>query len=452
MNSRARLATRATKTAVIGAGWAGLSAAYELASAGRHVTLYDMAPVAGGRARQTQIRLAGRRLQLDNGQHLLIGAYEKTLALIGAAAQAAPSESLLRLPLQFESGTVSVRRRGPGQLGLLFGILIARGLSLRSRAGIASFSLRLMAARWRTRPGETVTDLFVRLHQTPNAIKLFWTPMCLAALNTAPENACAQVFVNVLHDSLFASANSSDFLVPLVDLGTLLPESLLPTLSQLGVTIRLGTQVRRMTQMAEPGKRPRWRLESREAASQFDQVVLASSATQSAQLLSEIAPAAARALDRLQFESIQTVFVAWPLDRAPSLGPIRMLDQDNAAGYPGQWLFSRAAQDGLALASVIVSAPLPEQRLGNQVLATQVCQQLVDQLGIEAPLDASTIHEKKATFRCSIDRPIADHQQVDGNPLPEGLRLAGDYCWARYPATLESAVLSGAAAATDLLN
>ena len=67
------------RVAVVGGGWAGLSAAVTLAEAGRQVTLFEMAPQLGGRAR----RVDTDGQSFDNGQHILIGAYTETLALMG---------------------------------------------------------------------------------------------------------------------------------------------------------------------------------------------------------------------------------------------------------------------------------------------------------------------------------------------------------------------------------
>ena len=67
--------------AVIGGGWAGCAAAVALAAQGRRVTLYEAAPVLGGRAPHASMRDG---LSLDNGQHLLLGAYAATRALVAA--------------------------------------------------------------------------------------------------------------------------------------------------------------------------------------------------------------------------------------------------------------------------------------------------------------------------------------------------------------------------------
>ena len=65
------------KLAVVGAGWAGLAAAVALKAAGADVTVFEAAPLAGGRARRVDDLNMGA---IDNGQHLLLGAYTETLA------------------------------------------------------------------------------------------------------------------------------------------------------------------------------------------------------------------------------------------------------------------------------------------------------------------------------------------------------------------------------------
>jgi len=87
------------KIAIVGAGWAGMAAAVAAADAGAEVTVFEASRVLGGRARALQAqRPDGLRLTLDNGQHILIGAYSESLALMQRVG-VRPAEVLLGLPL-----------------------------------------------------------------------------------------------------------------------------------------------------------------------------------------------------------------------------------------------------------------------------------------------------------------------------------------------------------------
>ena len=79
--------------AVIGAGWAGCAAAVALAAGGHRVSLFEAARTLGGRARR--VELDDRAL--DNGQHILLGAYRSTLALMKQVG-VDPASALMRLP------------------------------------------------------------------------------------------------------------------------------------------------------------------------------------------------------------------------------------------------------------------------------------------------------------------------------------------------------------------
>ena len=115
------------KIAVIGAGWAGLAAAVRATEAGHAVTVYEMAARPGGRARELVID----GLALDNGQHILIGTYRASLALmhtvgvdIGAAFERRPLE------LRYPDGRGLRLPAGPAWLVLGLGVMRCRGWNL----------------------------------------------------------------------------------------------------------------------------------------------------------------------------------------------------------------------------------------------------------------------------------------------------------------------------------
>ena len=63
---------------IIGGGWSGLAATVRLAEAGQKPILFEAAKQLGGRARTVK----WQDLEIDNGQHLMIGAYQNMLDLL----------------------------------------------------------------------------------------------------------------------------------------------------------------------------------------------------------------------------------------------------------------------------------------------------------------------------------------------------------------------------------
>ena len=115
------------KLAVVGAGWAGLSAAVTLKSLGAEVTVFEAAPIAGGRARRVDDTQMGA---IDNGQHLLLGAYTETLALMQTLhPQQSTHEFIVRQALHLESADGVFRLRAPALIApfhMLVGLLNAK--------------------------------------------------------------------------------------------------------------------------------------------------------------------------------------------------------------------------------------------------------------------------------------------------------------------------------------
>lgn len=409
--------------AIIGGGWAGLSCAVECVRRGLRPTVFEAAAGVGGRART--VGLDG--LRLDNGQHILIGAYDATLAMMRTVG-ADPDRLLLRQPLAltFADG-FELRARSGSRLGLAMAFLGCRGLGWRDRLA----ALRLMRAVGRPAgKDETVAGLLARTAQTANNTRHLWAPLCIAALNTDIADASAHVFACVLRDSLMGGRGASDLLLPGVDLGQLFPEPAVAWLAARDCTVRTGVRVRGVREH-ERG----FVLSDGAAEEVFDRVVFAASPHQVPALLGDLPglTALAAQIGLLEYEPISTVYAAF--DTGVRL-PAAMTGF--AEGEP-HWLFDRGALGGPAglTASVVSAATLPREQTEAAVLATLRAQHP----HLPDPLWVRTITEKRATFRCTPARAAI------AQPADARIALAGDYLLPDYPATLESAVRSGVAAA-----
>ena len=430
--------------AVIGAGWAGCAAAVELAEHGYQVTLLEASRTLGGRARC--VEFDGRRL--DNGQHILLGAYRDTLSLIkrlGLREQ----DALLRLPLQMRyppdsDGMDFVAPRLPAPLHMLMALLRAKGLSREDKLALARFTTTARWMDWRLDSDCTVSELLLRYDQTPRLVKLLWQPLCIAALNTHPQHASAQVFLAVLRDSLGAGRRSaSDMLIPRSDLTTLLPQQAAHFVQAKGGKVLPGQAVRSLDR-----QETNWTVHTAGDTWKTDAVVVATPVWQTASLLNRLMDCTA--LQAFTHEPITTCYLQYDDSVALPVPFYALIDEPEQQAW-GQFVFDRGwldpAQKGML--AVVVSTSDEAIQSGQEALTDSIARQLAAVLQNDVLLQprwSRVITEKRATFSCkpAMPRPAV----TTGLP---GLVIAGDYCESEYPATLETAVRSGLQAARALI-
>ena len=423
------------KVAVVGGGWAGLAAAVELCAAGAQVTVFEAARQLGGRARSVKIH--GH--WLDNGQHILIGAYSETLRLMKMVG--ADSERVLkRLALELHHPAAGFRLKLPqlpAPLHLALGLLAARGCGGSEKIAAVRFMRALQADDYHLASDCTVAELLDQYRQSGRLRRHLWEPLCLAALNTAPDNASAQIFANVLRDSLGGRRADTDLLLPAADLSRLFPQAAAAFIAAHSGEIRLSSRVDAIA----PGLRI--------GDERFERIVLASAPQHVAPVLAQQPECAAIAtlLASYAYEPIGTIYAGYPPETRL---PCPMLGLASASGESlGQWAFDRGTLGGAhGVIGFVLSARGAWDERDDAALASALHGELEQALGSKLPGASwhQVIRERRATFSCRPHLPRPSAQ----TPVA-GLWLAGDYVCADYPATLEAAVRSGAAAAAGAL-
>ncbi len=441
--------------AVIGAGWAGCTAAVALARSGYRVELREAASTVGGRARC----VVRDGLPLDNGEHLLLGAYADTLALAAAIRDDGSPPAWTIGPLAIKPFAPTQRnalslttRNLPASLGLLIGLLGARGLTAGERVATIRWIAQQRLRNWQCDARMTLADL---LAEAPVRVRdTLWNPLCVAALNTPPGHASGQVFLNVLRETFGAGARATAIVVPREGLAEAVPERAARWLIANGHEVRRSSRTR-ITATDTDGVL----LDSSGQTVRADAVVVAVGPHQLASAfgpgIDERHPRIASALAdvaRFDYEPITTTYLGYV---APIVLPKGLLRLDDA---PGQWLFDRAdilrraapspgRPDMRALVSVVISARGPHGALDHRAVARAIDAQLRRLAPwLPALCWSQVIEEKRATYACvpGLARPACGR-------LAERIYLAGDYTYEAFPATLEAAVRSGRIAANALI-
>ncbi len=407
-----------------------MAAAVALTRQGVPVSVFEAGRQPGGRARTVQLN----DLNLDNGQHILIGAYRHTLELIDFLHPAVPPP-YQRLPLTLE---VPDRfrlqaARLPAPWHLLAAILRAEGITWKDRLALTRFLSRLKKQRFKLPHDEPLLGFLQRHRQSRFLLQWLWEPLCLAALNTPPGIASAQLFINVLRDSLMGAAGDSDMVLPARPLGELLPEAAGNWIRQHGGAVHTSCRVSRIAQEIDG-----FTIHSPLGNQSFSHVICATAPQHSSALLpaSPLLADIRAKLQRFDYQPIYTVYLQYQPGtrlRTPmcALPPGRMV----------QWLFDRGQLTGEAgLLAAVISAHGPHVELGHNDIASLVDEEIRATLlpALPPPLWHQVIAEKRATFAAvpHLERP------AQRTPLPH-FYLAGDYTAGDYPATLEGAVRSG---------
>ncbi len=424
---------------IVGGGWSGLAAASELSRQGYPVTLLEAASHLGGRA--ASIKRHG--LTLDAGQHLILGAYRQTIAVLTAAgisAHQAFQRQALELPIHGPEGDICFSLAPlPAPWHLLGGLLLTQGLSWRERLQV----LRLTVALAVRTPAqdETVSALLQRYRQPPRLIAQLWQPLCLAIMNTPPEQASAQLFAQVM-DAVFSKhRHDADMLIPKATLDELLAQPLARHIRAHDGKILLRQRVSSLEMDGQRIIAVATTTGERFAASA---VILALPPVALQRLLAKQPASAALAasMAAIDYQPITTIYLQYPPAVALD-GPMIGITSARI-----QWLFDRRYNGQPGLMAAVISGPGKHMALSTDELAQQVAAELARYFpSWPEPEWTVLLRDKRATFSATPDNQRLRPRHV--TPLDNCL-IAGDSAWKAYPATLEGAICSGLACARQL--
>ncbi len=419
---------------IVGGGWAGIAAAVELARYNIPVILLEAAKQLGGRARSVNIN----ELHVDNGQHMLLGAYESTLDLLRKIG-VNEDDVFQRKPLSLqwyhpEKKPIALNTPNlPAPFHLAWALLTLKGMSLRDRFSALRFARQLEKTNFTIDNDCSVADFLAKHRQSSALIHSLWEPLCIGALNTHLHEASAQVFLRTLGDSFSHTRSDSDLLLTRVNLGSILPKPATDYIETRKGNVRLGQSVNALC--IENGNITGVTINNTSIAA--SEVILATSHTAALRLLSphDLLQETCKKMAQLQDRPICTVYLQF--DKTIQLG--RWLY--GSLGTISQWIFDRGIYGQHGLMAVVISGDGEHLQWNNQTLCAQVTAEIAAQYPQwPAPQSQRVIREKRATFACTVN--VNQHRPTAKTTV-QGLWLAGDYTNTHLPATLEGAVRSG---------
>ncbi|MCW8900246.1 MAG: hydroxysqualene dehydroxylase HpnE [Gammaproteobacteria bacterium] len=432
---------------IIGAGWAGLAAAVRLTQHGYKVTIFESAKHAGGRARSVSF---GNNT-VDNGQHLLIGAYTECLDLMKTVGIDIES-NLKRLPLLLTVIDKPATNKKPEQLilkaptlpaplHLLYALVRAKGLKFKDRIAAIRFGLYLKKNNYQLKQDISVAELFKATRQTDILIYQLWEPLVLSTMNTPISEASANVFMRVFKDAFTNKRKDSELLIPTVGLSQLFPDAAINYIKEHGGQVHLKSRVESIEIIENQVTTVTTKIDEQKNSINTSNVIIATAPQNLKKLINNYVALKNinHNIGQFNYEPIVTVYLHYPKGTQLSQPMIGL------SSTTSQWVFDRGIfcqQDGLF--SIVISASGDHMLMDDDTLTQKVHEEIAGLFENKpALMNSFVVREKRATFTCKVN--INDIRPANKTDV-DGLYLAGDYTNTHYPATLEGAVRSGIAA------
>jgi squalene-associated FAD-dependent desaturase len=399
------------KAVVVGGGLAGCAAALELMDAGHDITLLEARPTLGGAVQTLPERDGDPAPPPDNGQHIALGCFTEYLGFLERIGE---SGSVRRTRLSLP--VVDERRRwaqiSPGS------ILLARyaHLALRERPLVWQL-LALRGLDAAAHDDETFAELLLRKGQSERAIERFWDVFIRPALNLPAAEASAAMGIFTVQTALLAGRRAAELVLPVKPLGWMHGDAARRTLEHGGATVETGVRVDDLDDLAA------------------DAIVVATPPAESARLLGETEPD----LDPSPIVSVHLLFDR-PLLRTPLAALL---------GSDAHWVFDRGALTGQPAAEgqylTVVSSGVAElMEIRGRELVDHIVSQLTERLGHAEVVWSRVSREPHATVAL---RPGTASRRPGPITSRSNVTRAGAWTATGWPATMESAVRSGRAAA-----
>ncbi|MBA4311111.1 MAG: hypothetical protein C0417_00625 [Chlorobiaceae bacterium] len=438
---------------IIGGGLSGLAAAVKLADGGKKIALFEQAPRLGGRCYSFVDKTTGDIV--DNGQHLLVGAYYNLmeyLDLIGTRnlLSSQPRSKVIFFEAKRGMSAFSLKEL-PKPLNLLFGLFNYKHLNPIDRLKLLRIGIELFnwAASTELRLKKlTIDEWLDQQRQSEDARKYLWHPLAISIMNESPKIASALLFARALRATFLGSKNDSAILMPAVGQSDLYSEPAIRFLENHSAEIFINKQVASL--FLRDGEIKGVKLQGGEIIESKSVVSAVNS-----HAFSDIIPEEWKRekpfcdIEKIQSSPIVSVNLWFDND-------FMDIDSIGLIGGNIHWFFNRrriiSSEKKTGYLSGVISAARDYVNLTNEEitgLALKEIHGIFPQSKKSKLINSLVIREKRATISATVDAEILRpgvESQINN------FFIAGDWTNTGLPATIEGAVLSGFKAASRVMS
>jgi zeta-carotene desaturase len=438
-----------TDVIVVGAGIAGLSAAVALARDGAIVKLLERRPFVGGRAYSYPHPTLAETI---DSQHVVLGCCTNFLQLIEQAGTSWSIRWYDKLCFLEPTANADPRRSwiaptflpAPAHQSLSF--LRAPMLDWQDKLSIARGLIHFLRD-YPASDAESMATWLKRTHQTNRAIRHFWEPVVVGALNDSFDNCSMKYAGKIFHESFLRSPQAGRLGIPAKPL-TEFFEPIVKLARRLNVDLRTTSGVTAIAQTANG----RWSVRTGEEELEAGSIILATDLRQTERLMQPLVATGASLDKQTHFDFSR--FTAAPITTIHLWYDREVTDLDHAVLLDTriQWLFAKSRIRGWqpergSYLELVISSSWPEIHLSRQQILAEALRELelfLPRIRQAKLVKSAVLKEARATF--SVTPGLDAHRPPQLTAYP-GLYVAGDWTATDWPSTMEGAVRSGRLAA-----
>ncbi len=431
---------------VVGGGLAGLATTAALANAGASVTLLEWRPYVGGRAYSYEHPALA---EVIDSQHVVLGCCTNVIDLVTRSGVGDSLRWYDALTFLEPGGRTSVLQSGigPAPFHQTMSFLRAPMLGLRDKAGIARGLLEFLRG-YPSSDAESFAAWLTRTGQTDRAIRHFWEPVVVGALNDGAERCSVKYAGKIFHESFLRSAEAGRLGIPARPLSEFLAPVACWAESK-GAAIRLKVKVEKLESNTDGG----WSLQlSGGEEIRAQAVVLATDQRQTLRLMDGL-----RAKTAVEQEVAAEITPA-PITTVHLWYDREVTELDHAVLLDTrlQWMFQKSkirgwAADRGTYLELVISASFAELAMGREAILAAALEELplfFPRVRAAKLVKSSVLKEARATFSVV---PGFDRWRAEQRTETKGVYIAGDWTRTEWPSTMEGAVRSGRLAAGEVV-